>query len=484
MKFNRTAAARGFSAMILCFAVGIAACQSHQERRPGPSAQAAGNDLKIVDNPGGGQFGYGSLTGQGTKEDALVYMLHQVHGHFGDKPLVGKFFQSRDHSSLATFFTVNARNMGGKMVAGLVIVSIPKSGAPQAAVLYDYANRFVSTEPSMMKALSAAWQGAGGSAGGTEAPEGQGAGARGTAEHLTWATAGDRSATIGLPQGWRITAVAGGQLTAEGPRGEMVGLGLLYQQIIDPRNPQAQSMARMPGFNRTPHIICPLTGDLFSAYVSVTNQVRHNLGLSQGTFNLTSSTNLPPDGGPVRPLQAIFTVDLHDGKGPRKGSARIGVLQIRGIPTWAMTVSSSNVPAQFADAEAATMTAVINSYSQDAKVIAQEGAADLETIRQVGIRSRMVAEEADQRREASSQAYEAHRQALNQNSSEFNEHMGNIDWSSKLTQDYILDRSVVRDNDWDAAATASNKFADSLVRANPNRFEIVQNQELIRGRDY
>ena len=75
-------------------------------------------------------------------------------------------------------------------------------------------------------------------------------------------------------------------------------------------------------------------------------------------------------------------------------------------------------------------------------------------------------------------------QTLRQNDAENDQHMANIDWQSKITQDYILDRSVVKDVEYDDRATVGNRFADSLVKANPNRFEIVQNQDLIRGRDY
>jgi hypothetical protein len=42
----------------------------------------------------------------------------------------------------------------------------------------------------------------------------------------------------------------------------------------------------------------------------------------------------------------------------------------------------------------------------------------------------------------------------------------------------------VKDVDSGDRATVGNRFADSLVNANPNRFEIVQNQDLIQGRDY
>ena len=51
------------------------------------------------------------------------------------------------------------------------------------------------------------------------------------------------------------------------------------------------------------------------------------------------------------------------------------------------------------------------------------------------------------RREASNAAFDQHMNGLNAQSSSFNSHMDDIDRSSKINQDYILDRSVVRDNE-------------------------------------
>ena len=76
----------------------------------------------------------------------------------------------------------------------------------------------------------------------------------------------------------------------------------------------------------------------------------------------------------------------------------------------------------------------------------------------------------NQRREAGNAAFDAH--------------MDNLDRSSKINQDYILDRTVVRDNENAERGTLSNSYADSLVRGNPDRFQIVPNQDLIKGKDY
>jgi hypothetical protein len=51
-------------------------------------------------------------------------MLRNIHGHFGDRPQIGKFFQTRGSDSIATFFTLTAKLQGNKPMAGLVIVSL------------------------------------------------------------------------------------------------------------------------------------------------------------------------------------------------------------------------------------------------------------------------------------------------------------------------------------------------------------------------
>jgi hypothetical protein len=449
-------------------------------------AQTAKNGIKIVQNPGGGEYAFGTLSSQSNKLDALVYVLHQVHGEFGEKPQVGKLFQAKDGTSLSAFFTVTARSTSGKRIAGLVIITQHEKKPPQMGIMYDYVNRFVTTEPAMLKAVSAAYQAAAApSPGGMPAPSQSQAPSPkpGAEEHLTIATGGDRSAAIALPAGWHVVNVAGGTLIAEGNHGEMMFMGIIYQQILDTRSPQGQNILRMPNNSGKARIVYPLGGDLFQAYVSVFNQVRHNNGKSQGSFTLTSSKSLGSDsGGPA--IQAIFTVDFHDGIGPRKGSARIGAIITRGSPMWALSVSMTNIPVQYADAEQATMLAAIRSYSQDKNVIAREGASDLERIHQQGLANQAQTDAINSRREASAKSYDAHMQTLKQNDAVNDEHMANIDWQSKITQDYILDRSVVKDLEDDGTATTSNRFADALVKANPFRFEIVPNSQLMQGRDY
>jgi hypothetical protein len=125
-----------------------------------------------------------------------------------------------------------------------------------------------------------------------------------------------------------------------------------------------------------------------------------------------------------------------------------------------------------------------HSYSQDANVIAREGRADLGRIQEEGRRTQIQVDAANARREASNQSYEAQRRQFNQNVSAIDQHNADIDWQSKINQNYILDRSVIRDSADTVHATGGNNLADALVRSNPTKLEYVPNQQLIQGVDY
>ena len=404
------------------------------------------SNFKVVENPGGGQYIYGPIDGKGAMPDALVYMLRQIHSYVGDRPEVGKFLQSRDGSTVSTFFTATAKKRGNLPVMGLLIVSRAADGSASAGVILDERSRFGSSEPAMMKSLLAVWQPIGGE------PSAVHHGPA-TPNHapapLVQTTGGDRSASISLPAGWRVTSVSHGTLTAAGPNGEMLALGMLYQ-----------------GFAMGP--------DLFENFVNIANQYRRKNGMQPGTYTVTSKTNVPGNA-----IQVMYNVDLNDGVGLRKGSVRLGLWGPQ-----AMSVDASNIPARFADEENATLLAVIRSYQQNEPMMAQQRQGAMNRVQADAARANAQAAALNARREASNAAFDQHMGALNAQSSSFNSHMDDIDRSSKINQDYILDRTVVRDNENAERGTVSNSYADSLVRGNPDRFQIVPNQDLIKGKDF
>lgn len=447
-----------FALFATLFVVLPTLCHSQQTAQVAAIPHTQPSDFKTVDNPGGGHFAYGTLTGHSTLSSGMVYMLKQVHSHFGEKPRIGKFFQSRDGNSLATFFTVSAKNQGDKPVTGLVIITMRQGQTPLGAALYDDADNFVHSEPSMLQALTAACSqkvGRDSSNGGadqqTSAPE------HASIPPLHKVTTGDHSAYVSLPDDWHLNGVNGGQLTAEGPHGEQIALGLFFADIAN------SSKIKISG--KTPRIVCPLKEDLFTAFVCVFNQVRQHNQKPQATFQLISTLQLPADSldyEPVRPIQAIFTVDLNDGVGLRKGSARIGAFQLKGLQLWSMTMSASNIPQKYADAENDLLMAIIKSYRPDDNVISTDPREKLPRI----------FKQYDQT-EGNVHA-----------PSEINQQTCDLAWPSNVTQKYILNLTEVRDIENDTVGMVTNRFAYQLIRSNPNQFEVAPNQQMIQDADY
>jgi hypothetical protein len=443
MALSRSAAAVSLVAFLLTF---------------NPLPSLADDGLKTIDNPGGGQVVYGTIDNQHTPQSAMAFMLRQVHGHFGDHPQVSNVFQVRGSTSYAAFFTLVAKNQGNKPIAGEVIVSMPTGGQPIAAVLTDDAQHFTRSQPILLRKLSAAWH----SSVQTEPVVAAPAASTGSPSmHRT--TAGDRSVYIDLPSDWKLLSVAGGSVTAEGPHGEKLGLNLMVQGIRDPR--VQNRIANLPGPKGAAPIVYPAGGDLFTAYVNILDQVRRNQHLPEATAQLTKS--VPQPGGAI---EAHFEVDLHDGFGPRIATARISEIVLKGSPTYAMTISGSSLPKTVAAAETPTLMAIIRSASQDQRVVQSEQRQVMSNIQAAGARSKAQAAAADQRRVTSAAAFDAH--------------MDNIDRQSKAMQNYTLDRSQIQDNDLNGRATVSNGLADALVKADPDRYQVVPSSAFLKGVDY
>jgi hypothetical protein len=418
-------------------------------------SNGSGNSFTTVNAPGGGQYIYGPFPGKGSMSDAVLYMLRNMHQYFGNRPELGKFVQSRDGTQTAAFFGVNAKGAGDKPMSGLFIVARSADGSASGAVVFDERSHFAASEPGMMKALYSVWHPAGinaaaASAISQTAATPMRAGAAGdAAAPLVQTSTGDHSASIGLPEGWKIVSLNGGAISVAGPNGEMVNLGGLLQ-----------------GYALGP--------DLFQSYVAIVNRLRAGNGKPPATYTVLERTKLPGDA-----IQVIFKLDLNDGVGPRRGSIRLGRWGAQ-----AMSVDGSNLPERLVPREDATLLAVIHSYQPNRQVMGQLQQGAMNRVQADASRANQQAAAINARREASNAAFDQHMDNLNAQSRAFDAHMDNIDRSSKITQDYILDRSVVRDTENGDRATVSNGYADSLVRANPDRYQVVPSQNLLAGKDY
>jgi hypothetical protein len=412
-----------------------------------PQSARAQDALKVIDSPRGGHVVYGPVDAS-TPQSAMAGALHYVHLHFGDSPVVGKVFQSRDGQNFGAFFTVTQKPPDNSKVAGLVIVSLANGAKPAAAVLYDLSSRFATTEPGLLSALTAAWRSAA-----TGAP----------ASGLTPTRFPDGSGAVDLPAGWRIAFASHGAAKIVGPNGELVLLSNSVGPIYDAGNPRVQARLRYANANNPP-ILCP-SSDALHTYLCVLQRNR-----PQPSFQLKNSRPLPSQGRIVQAVLIDAELDLQDGKGTLSCELGLSITAISALGDRTLGINGTCAPRASMQAEQPTLKAIYDSYSINGQVVANQYAADERRSREAGNNARRQANAAHAAEDAQSAAFQAH--------------MDNIDRFSKSFQNYQLDQTELQDNNLNARGAVPNALADALIKADPERFEAVPTQNFLKGVDF
>ncbi len=432
------------ASILLCMAACL--CSAHAE-----------DGLKVIDNPGGGQVIYGPVVNQTTPQGAMIAVLRYLHTHFGDRPQVGKIFQARDGQSFGAFFLVNAKSQGNKPLAGLVLVSMPRGAEPAAAILYDDSNRFAKTEPVLFRKLTEAWKRD------ATQPASANAVAPGNVPPLTPTRFPDGSGSVNLPPGWRVSFASHGSAKIDGPRGEAVLLSNTVGPIYDPRSPYVQS--RMRYANPSNHLFFCATSDPLDTYLCALRHVA-----PQVSFQLKNSRAIPPQRRAVQAVLIDADIDRHDGKGPQLCELGLSITAISQTGDRTLGINGTCAPPALAAQEQPTLKAIYDSYTMNNQVVSSEFAADQARSRAAGNNARIAANQAHATEDARSAAFQAH--------------MDNIDRFSKSFQNYQLDQTELQDNNLNARGAVPNSLADALVKANPDRYQIVPTQDFLKGSDF
>jgi hypothetical protein len=422
------------------------------------ASQSAGahDALKVIDNPSGGQLVYGP-SDQDTPQAAMANVLRYVHSHFGDTPVVGKVFQSRDGQNYGAFFTVTAKTQGNKKIAGLVMVSLAAAAKPAGAALYDDSGRFATTEPVLLHALSDAWKAA------ATRPASSESFGSGSVPPLTSTRFPDGSGAVNLPAGWRIVFASHGAAKVVGPSGEAVLLSNSVGPIYDANNPQVQARLRYANPNHRP-ILCP-NADALHTYQCILQQ-----GGAQPMFQLKNSRALPTQGRVVQAVLIDADLDLHDGRGVISCELGLSITAASALGDRTLGINGTCAPKSSAAQAQPTLKAIYDSYSINGQVVASEYAGDERRSRQAGANARIQANNAHAAEDAQSASFQAH--------------MDNIDRFSKSFQNYQLDQTELQDKDQNARGAVPNSLADALIKANPDRFQAVPTQNFLKGSDF
>jgi hypothetical protein len=460
---------------------------------PALAAQA----LETIDMPGGeGRIVYGPVAGAATPAAAMGVVLRSVHESCRSRPEVGKVFRVRDSDSFAVYFTVVNRPQGSKQVAGLLIAGAPGPAGTEAALVSDDASRFGTTVNPMLTRLFGVWH-PGGGAGAAAAEERRGPEV--TAGHpgpsLRTVTTSDRSASIGLPEGWSLDPKsAGGTVVVQGPKNELIALGMA-KGGVDPTHPWQRNFARTGGRPLPGQMVYPYHGNLAQALPDLVQAWRRANGLGPARLEVEKvqpASVLP--GSP--PGQECVLVQGHldsDGRGMRAWGELVCATLPADWGGYLVTRNQSLFPDALFQAEKPIREAIIASWkvnlevlNQQVAAVARQKAMDDAAIRAQTQRAvaaiHAIGERATIRYNATQAANEA-------------QHAGywaQQDANARNTQafsNYLLDQTVIQDNDLHGNGTvghgtAWNATADALVRSDPDRYEYVTTPNFWKGIDY
>jgi hypothetical protein len=431
--------------------------------------------LKTIDNPTGGKIVYGLVDGAGSEAAAMGIILSSLHRQYGDRPQVGKVFQVRDSNSAAVFFTLIKRNQANAPVAGMLIAS-PSGDGVEAALLTDEAARFGATINPMLKSLFTAWHP--GAQARTQSSDARSQAGSAPPPALNPFTLPDKSASVSLPAGWKVDpGSGGGTILATGPNGEGVALDfpLHAWNSGDPRVQRtmqfAQGAGRNTGYARA--LYYPHGGDLGKTFVDLLQMRARMNGQPALSMQVESETAAPAAAG-SRCARLQGHVDTNDGKGRKEFNTVFCSGPLSPMGQYMNIAFHTAVPEASAARQRATMAAILNSFQVNMGVVNREAAAlaapAIEQIHAVGRAAAAQAQQAHAMEDRHNQAVEARWDSQDKRSQAFS--------------NYLLDQTVISDNQNSAHATVWNQTADALVKQNPSRFGYVDTPNFWKGVDY
>lgn len=433
--------------------------------------------LSTINPPQGGTIVYGRVTGQTTEAGAMGAVLSSVHHNVGEKPKVGKLFQVHGTQSVAVFFNATRRNGAGGQVAGLIIVTKVSSDHVEAALVTDEASRFHRTLPQNMKTLFAAWRPLKNA---PQSPSGPSAPASSPAAALHPTSLPDRSASVSLPDGWRIVPQlsGGGTIVAGGPNSEYAFLGLTFL-ARDSNNPMVQNTLRslqagqLRGTSYAQAAYIPYGANMQKTFVYLFNKSRQSGGMPLADFTFSSFAPVPV-GGPNHCAHLVGTVDFKDQRGARELNGMYCVQPPDSTGGYLSLAYITTIPMPLAAKERATAGAILQSFNVNQGIVnaqaARIAAPAIAQIHAIGAA-------------AAAQAQAAHESNDIHNSSVY-AHWDSMDRRSQEFENYQLGYSVISDTSNNAHRTLWDEDADALVKSNPSRFEYVNAPNYWKGIDY
>ena len=431
-----------------------------------------------INNPDGSRVVYGPMEGATTPAAAMGIVLRTMHNNCGERPQVGKVFRVRGTNSDAIYFTVVNHSMGNKQRAGMIIAAPTGPNQVETGFVVDDAARFGSSMNTLLKQLFGVWQpGAAGPGGG--APGGRPAPPEPL--HQVWNQ--DHSAMIAIPNGWVVQGNGGTTFAREGNYNAMINLNLVRGATANPNYRPYGGMTTGMGVKMVyPANVDPVRGfpGLIKEFYRVNNQ--------RVDYRIASVEPIagPPGQRCVHAIGHGLLLGANQPPPPNAGEQAYWEMEYLACTTapnrmgdYTVTISTYEIDPRFVDRYPATMGAILQSYQVNQAVVNQEASAmaapAIDAIHRIGAQATARMQQADREHDQQHADYHARQDDLDRRNQGFH--------------NYILDQTVVQDNNMYGNGTVGhgtvwNSQADALVKANPNRFEIVNTPNYWQGVDY
>ena len=441
------------------------------------SVSGAQTPLKTIDNPQGGKIVYGVVDGATSSAAAMSTVLRIVHNNCGERPQVGNVFRVRGTNSDAVFFTVVNHPQGNKQVTGLLIASPSGANKMEAALVSDDTTRFGSTVNPMLNRLFSEWHPGGGSP-----ASGPATGSRpAPPKPLRRVMTQDGSASLAIPNGWKFQGGGGTVMVVDPNYNVIISINL----VRGATNPSySQPYGRATGMGAK--MVYPSNADPVKGFPGLIKEFyRVNNQLIDFRIDHTEQVAGPPGQRCVHAIGhgVLFSVGQAHPNIQEKDYFEMEMLACCTAPdrmgNYMFTLSLSQIAPKFADKERATVGAILSSFEVNQAVVAQQAnaiaAPAIAAIHKIGADATARMKAIERANDAQHADYYARQDANARSIQGFS--------------NYLLDQTVIQDNNVHGNGTIGhgtvwNSTADALVKAFPDRYEIVNNPNFWKGWDY
>lgn len=477
-------------ALLAASALTLTACDGHKS-----AGASAARPMTVLHAEPGQIIEYGGVAGAQSLAAAMGSVLREIHQACGERPQVGQVFRVTGTNSSGVFFTVIDHAQADRPLAGLVIAAQTGTDKFEAGVVADTASSFGQSANPMMQQLFAAWK-PGGSQGGTESGGAPQAASQSADAALHPVTAPDNSATISVPDGWQIDRASHmGAVILKGANGELVGLQM-SKPAVDPTHPwRVRVAAGGYNLNVPGTVLYPYRGDPVREFVPIFQAWRRSNGLGPAQIEIEDARPMQQaqTQGNTHCANAAGKIDPN-GKGMLHFVSALCVLDPDPqYGNYSITLSITMVPVAMAEREKPLVNAILRSYTPNQQVIQAEINQMLRAKQQSDANWLQWGQQQSARIRAQGQAAAARFSAIEQaNDAQHAQYWARQDSNARGGagfSNYLLDQSVVQNNNVAGTgmvghSTEWNSTANALVRANPNKYEIVNTPNYWQGVDY